>query len=309
MHHTNNIRIVLYDCYLIYSDGAPPASVDSTPVKVSEAPPKQTQPEPTSMSHDASPAPTPAPRPIETQHETPPAITEPSRKRKPDEAAGPAPKQGKFWYNEVQETHESGGNTYYVIRAEKVPGQKKITNKMSNDEKLAVAEENEIIRQAALSKAIHETGKRFMLTGKFLNLGIPAGGHYDHNNEEHRKAVLDTATPRPVSRPAPKPKAEYRPIYVWVTIGRQKETLILYERAAQLTEYKIEQSSHTMMVQRQPTSDVHVDCRDWAYLLGELYDKLQGMADIDINRVFEKIDHNIKAGTNALLENLLGRNY
>lgn len=84
-----------------------------------------------------------------------------------------------------------------MVRAEKIAGQRRINSRHNNEEKLQIAKLNEEIRQKAVKEAEAKLKKRILLIGKFLNLGIPEGGYYDENNEQHRKAITETATPKP----------------------------------------------------------------------------------------------------------------
>lgn len=90
------------------------------------------------------------------------------------------------------------------VRAEKIPGQKKISTSMTSEQKLEIARQNEETRRKAIEEASRK-GVRVHLTGKFLNLGIPEGGYYDDKDEVHRKQIIDTAT-KPPPKEAPKAK-------------------------------------------------------------------------------------------------------
>uniref|UniRef100_A0A2A4J3C3 Phospholipase A2-like domain-containing protein n=1 Tax=Heliothis virescens TaxID=7102 RepID=A0A2A4J3C3_HELVI len=134
------------------------------------------------------------------------------RKQTEDTQKDVQSKKTKTWYTGEHEIITMQNQEYLVIRAEKIPGQKKITKTMTDEEKLDTALKNEELRQAAVQIAEKETGKRIMLTGKFLNLGIPEGGYYIPSHEAHRKAILDTATtPKPVPAKPPSNQME-RPI-------------------------------------------------------------------------------------------------
>lgn len=94
-----------------------------------------------------------------------------------------------------------------IVRAEKIPGQKKITANMTDEKKLSTAAQNEDLRRAEVWKAEKESGKRIMLIGKFLNLGIPDGGHYDSENRDHRELIVNVGKP-PGAKQPPKPKEQ-----------------------------------------------------------------------------------------------------
>ncbi|CAG4980508.1 unnamed protein product [Parnassius apollo] len=117
-----------------------------------------------------------------------------------------------MWYSDRENLVIDKEQVMYV-RAEKIPGQKKITSSMSDDEKLAVAEENERIREAAVKLAEMETLKKIYLTGKFLNLGIPEQGYYDKNNSKHREAIINTAKKAPELEKPPIPVVLPTPVY------------------------------------------------------------------------------------------------
>lgn len=199
---------------------------------VNMIPPRSPSPEP---AQQAKPQPKPQPKPQQQPHPKPqqqpqqqpqqkpqtqpqthnrPAQPEPtagpSRSRKrPTEETGSEAKRQKKWYDDA-EVVTLDGQPVTVVRAEKIPGQKKITSTMSNEEKLRTARENENIRLAAVQLAEQESGKKIMLAGKFLNLGIPEGGYYIKSNENHRQSILNTATtPKPPAQAAaPRPPAQ-----------------------------------------------------------------------------------------------------
>lgn len=114
-----------------------------------------------------------------------------------------------MWYDEG-EMMEMDGKPVWTVRAEKVPGQRRITSYMTAAEKLAYAEENEQIRRREVKKAEETMKNKILLMGKFLNLGIPTGGYYNKDNEKHREDIMNIGG-APIARaPIPKP-AETRP--------------------------------------------------------------------------------------------------
>ncbi|CAG4986838.1 unnamed protein product [Parnassius apollo] len=153
-----------------------------------------------------------------------------------------------MWYSDGENLVIDKEQVMYV-RAEKIPGQKKITSSMSDDEKLAVAEENERIRQAAVKLAEMETLKKIYLTGKFLNLGIPEQGYYDKNNPKHREAITEKP-PTPVVLPTP---IYSKYITTLIIICQNIDNIMyLYETDQQLRDnFKIKTPSY-IKVEKQP---------------------------------------------------------
>lgn len=183
-------------CYSAGASKTPVTEKPTTPV-IPHPAPQIVHPSPPRQPSPPQNVPQPEPPRQEPQ---PGPSRQGKRKQTEEPAKNPAQtKKPKTWYNDNPETIEIDGNEVLVIRAEKIPGQRKITTKMTNEEKLHIAETNEHTRQAAVAQAEKETGKRIMLTGKFLNLGIPDGGYYQSDREDHKQAILKTATPKPTA--------------------------------------------------------------------------------------------------------------
>lgn len=92
------------------------------------------------------------------------------------------------WYD-IGETYERDGRTYRLVKAETAPGQKRIQGRMSDAEKLKIAEDNETLREN-YKRDLQPYQIYIQYIGKNTPLGIPGQGYYDKNNDEHRLAVM-----------------------------------------------------------------------------------------------------------------------
>lgn len=163
---------------------------------IDETPPRPSTPRP-------RPTPAPEPTQIEQPHDvheetiTPAPEPGPSRgaKRKQQQDTGPR-KKVKTWYETTDKTIENGITTLH-IRAEKIPGQQRITATMSDVEKVDVAIYNQRLRDTEVSKAEQTLeNTKIQLTGKFLNLGIVENGRFNILNEDHVRAIMNTGVPK-----------------------------------------------------------------------------------------------------------------
>lgn len=92
----------------------------------------------------------------------------------------------KQWY-EIGELNVDGITRY--VKADTVPGQKRINGKMTDEEKLKIAFNNHEIRKKALNE-LKARNIPIIYIGKNTPMGIPANGHYDADNNEHRLAII-----------------------------------------------------------------------------------------------------------------------
>lgn len=231
------------------------------------------------------------PQPQATTHNEPqPGPSRQGKRKEIDQPQKSGPKKKtKTWYNDNPEQITIDGKDVLVIRAEKIPGQKRINEKMTDEEKLETAANNEKIRAAAVAQAEKEIGKKIMLTGKFLNLGIPEGGYYHSDKPEHKNAILKTATKKPTTTQAKEttttqiekpatgvsnvqsntedegPQIEQPPVTVQVTSRNlttltivcegTKTIIYLYEDEQQLKDQFKSATPNTLKVTKQPTEE------------------------------------------------------
>lgn len=86
------------------------------------------------------------------------------------------------------------GQIIIWVKAEKVPNQKRIYSKMTDEEKLTTAFNNQRIRNGEIEYIKALTGINIRLMGKNTPMGIPGNGYYDYTNPEHKLAVIKVGT-------------------------------------------------------------------------------------------------------------------
>lgn len=97
------------------------------------------------------------------------------------------------WY-ESGTSDNIDGQIILWVKAEKVPNQKRIYSKMTDEEKLTTAFNNQRIRNGEIEYIKELTGINIRLMGKNTPMGIPGNGYYDYTNPEHKLAVIKVGT-------------------------------------------------------------------------------------------------------------------
>lgn len=117
--------------------------------------------------------------------------------------------KSKQWYEDGEDDVDEDGKPIKWIRADKVPGQSRITTTMTQKQKTDTAYNNEVTRLMtieAIEKKI-PLPYHIRLRGKNLNLGITTEGHYGGSDAE-QKALEEYGKPKtkpPAPTEAPKP--------------------------------------------------------------------------------------------------------
>lgn len=158
--------------------------------------------------------PPPQPSPVRPQTPQRAGPSRASKRKQKEPEIQPQAKRVKNWWDDGEKI-TIDGQEYTIVRAEKVPGQRKITKTMTADEKLEVAKQNQQIRDGAIAIAERQ-GVKIQLRGKFSILGIQDGGYYDDQNPVHRIQVVNTATEPviqvPVEPAEPDPNSIIHPL-------------------------------------------------------------------------------------------------
>lgn len=121
-----------------------------------------------------------------------PQTVVPQKRKQTDDVTRPD-KKTKQWYDDGEQTTDENGRPVTFIRADKVPGQKRIYGKMSEDQKLAIAKENNEIRKAAQQK-LEQEGIYVRFTGTNRPLGITRSGNYYDTPAERLEVVTVGST-------------------------------------------------------------------------------------------------------------------
>lgn len=111
------------------------------------------------------------------------------RKQPEDHEEIPQQPPKKAWHDEGDLDTAPDGTQFRWIKADKVPGQKRLRGMMSDDEKLLIALENERTRQYE-QQNLRQHGIIIKYTGKNTPMGIPGQGYYDYTNPKHKLAVI-----------------------------------------------------------------------------------------------------------------------
>ncbi|CAK1591710.1 unnamed protein product [Parnassius mnemosyne] len=146
--------------------GAPVVDAgDVVHVAIEERPPtplEPQQPQPPPPDREQQPQPQPQPGPSRAGKR--------KKEEHPEAKASSSKQQKQAWYSDGEHVVINKERVIYV-KAEKIPGKKIITSNMSDEEKLAIAEENERIRQAGTTIGRNRNIKKDIFNGEIFKLG------------------------------------------------------------------------------------------------------------------------------------------
>lgn len=242
--------------------------------------------------HDPEPA-APAPE-EETQIQTPelrpepdqdPPIIPPPAPAPRAETQIPAPTRSEtpyIWYEFGEmDKDPNTGRDFRWIKADQCPGQKRITGKMTERQKLEIASENKRIRQEAQDMLRVNHNINIQYYGRNTPMGVPGNGNYDAENLRHQLAIIkvgvtrrtnlqlelerrihEDETRRPLA--APETPTEIRkPTIIKITVKEKTFDYWMYKDTQQLTAYALENNNNLFQVKKQPVKDIiNIEQRD-----------------------------------------------